>query len=62
MSQPDRIEALVPHAGGMCLLERIVDWDAQRVVLATATHRSRDNPLRSTGGLRCVHLCDRSRR
>lgn len=58
MSKPDRIEALVPHAGNMCLLERIVDWDAQRVVLATATHRSPENPLRSAGGLRCVHLCE----
>jgi len=58
MPPPDRIEALIPHAGSMCLLERVVTWDEQRAVLATTTHRSPDNPLRSAGRLRCVHLCE----
>ena len=58
MPPPERIDALIPHAGGMCLLDRIVTWDEERVVLATASHRRADNPLRSGGRLRCVHLCE----
>ncbi|MGH8261760.1 MAG: phosphotransferase [Steroidobacteraceae bacterium] len=42
----------------MCLLERVLEWDAERILLATATHRSPDNPLRSQGRLRALHLCE----
>lgn len=42
----------------MCLLERIVEWNDERVVLATSTHRSPTNPLRRNGRLRAVHLCE----
>jgi len=42
----------------MCLLERVLRWDAQRVVLATTTHRSPCNPLRRNGRLRALHLCE----
>lgn len=52
------IAALIPHQGGMCLLEDIVEWDDSRIVLTTMTHRSPDNPLRSDGRLRAVHLCE----
>jgi predicted exporter/predicted hotdog family 3-hydroxylacyl-ACP dehydratase len=49
---------LIPHHGSMCLLERVVEWDDQRVVLETATHRSPTNPLRADGRLRAVNLCE----
>lgn len=52
------IERLIPHQGGMCLLERVVEWDEQRVVLETDTHRSATNPLRTNDRLRAVHLCE----
>ncbi|HEY0683545.1 MAG TPA: hypothetical protein VGD45_14515 [Steroidobacter sp.] len=52
------IAALIPHQGGMCLWEHIVEWDGTRVVLATSSHRSLDNPLRSNNRLRSVHLCE----
>ena len=52
------IESLIPHAGSMCLLERVIEWDAEHIVLATATHRSSTNPLRSGGRLRALHLCE----
>ena len=52
------IAALIPHQGGMCLWEHIVEWDDTRVVLETGSHRSLDNPLRSSGRLRSVHLCE----
>jgi predicted exporter/predicted hotdog family 3-hydroxylacyl-ACP dehydratase len=53
-----RIADLIPHQGGMCLLEQLVEWNDQRVVLETATHRSLDNPLRANGRLRAIHLCE----
>lgn len=52
------IEALIPHQGAMCLLDRVVEWDKDRIVLATATHRSVSNPLRLDGHVRAVHLCE----
>ncbi len=54
----DAIAALIPHQGAMCLLDRVVEWDKDHVVLATATHRAADNPLRLGGRLRAVHLCE----
>lgn len=52
------IAALIPHQGGMCLWEHIVEWDDARVVLETSSHASPDNPLRADGRLRAVHLCE----
>jgi predicted hotdog family 3-hydroxylacyl-ACP dehydratase len=52
------VSSLVPHQGSMCLLERVIEWDDQHVVLETATHRSPSNPLRSNGRLRSLALCE----
>lgn len=52
------IAALIPHQGGMCLWEEIVEWNDARIVLETNSHRSPDNPLRANGKLRAVHLCE----
>jgi predicted hotdog family 3-hydroxylacyl-ACP dehydratase len=41
------IEARIPHQGRMCLLDEVLDWDAQHICCRTATHRAPDNPLRS---------------
>lgn len=49
---------LIPHAGEMCLLERVLDWNADRIRLATTTHRSPTNPLRRNGRLHAIHLCE----
>jgi len=49
---------LIPHAGRMCLLERVLDWDDATVTLGTSTHRDPGNPLRSDGRLHAVHLCE----
>ena len=54
----DAIAALIPHQGEMCLLDRVVEWDNGRIVLATSTHRSPSNPLRLDGRLRAIHLCE----
>jgi predicted hotdog family 3-hydroxylacyl-ACP dehydratase len=52
------IAALIPHQGGMCLLEDVIEWNEARIVLTTSTHRSLENPLRVEGKLRAVHLCE----
>lgn len=52
------IEALIPHQGTMCLLDRVVEWDPDHIVLATATHTASSNPLRMDGRLRAIHLCE----
>jgi predicted hotdog family 3-hydroxylacyl-ACP dehydratase len=54
----ENIAALIPHRGMMCLLERVLEWDAERVLLSTTTHRSPDNPLRRANRLRALHLCE----
>ena len=58
MAVDERIAALIPHAGTMCLLERILHWDDTSVTLATTTHRNPDNPLATAAGLRAIHLCE----
>jgi predicted hotdog family 3-hydroxylacyl-ACP dehydratase len=35
----------------MCLLDEVMDWNAERIVCRTATHRAPDNPLRAHGRL-----------
>ena len=49
---------LIPHRGTMCLLDTVVGWDDERIHLLTDSHRRADNPLRSDGVLRAVHLCE----
>lgn len=49
---------LIPHAGAMCLLDEVVEWDATRLHARSATHRQLDNPLRADGMLHAVNLCE----
>jgi predicted hotdog family 3-hydroxylacyl-ACP dehydratase len=58
MTADERIFALIPHAGTMCLLERIEHWDDSSVTMATTTHRNPANPLAGRSGLRAIHLCE----
>lgn len=53
VSYPE-IAALVPHAGEMVLLERIVHWDDDSVHCRTTGHRNPRNPLRRDGILPAV--------
>ncbi len=52
------IRALVPHAGTMCLLEEVVDWNADGATVTTRTHRAPWNPLRRSGNLSAICLCE----
>ena len=45
------IERHIPHAGRMCLLDEVLEWDANRIVCRSSTHRDVDNPLRVNGTL-----------
>jgi predicted hotdog family 3-hydroxylacyl-ACP dehydratase len=51
-------QQLIPHRGTMCLLDAVVEWDEQKIHATSASHRRADNPLRSDGVLRGVHLCE----
>jgi predicted hotdog family 3-hydroxylacyl-ACP dehydratase len=54
----DQWQHLIPHRGAMCLLDAVAAWDDAQIQASSDTHRSRDNPLRSDGRLRSVHLCE----
>ena len=47
----DWIAAHIPHQGSMCLLDRVEDWDSERIVCLAKSHRNPDNPLRAHGRL-----------
>jgi predicted hotdog family 3-hydroxylacyl-ACP dehydratase len=55
---PGDWRSLIPHQGSMCLIDEIVAWDDETSHARSRSHRSADNPLRSDGGLRAVHLCE----
>ena len=41
------IAAHIPHQGNMCLLDRVLDWDSDRITCSSNTHRAPDHPLRA---------------
>ncbi|TLU74101.1 hotdog family protein [Lichenicoccus roseus] len=50
----DGILALIPHQGAMCMLDRVLDWNADRITCESAAHLSDANPLRREGRLGIV--------
>jgi predicted hotdog family 3-hydroxylacyl-ACP dehydratase len=54
----DEILRLIPHQGGMCLLDAVRDWSDTQITCVTATHRDPANPLRHGGALAAVHLAE----
>ena len=49
---------LIPHAGGMCLLDAVLAWDADTLHASSESHMRRENPLRGPHGLHAVHLAE----
>ena len=45
------IAQLIPHQGTMCLLARVVAWDANGITCSASNHREPAHPLRSASGL-----------
>jgi len=54
----DEIRSLIPHAGSMCLLESVLEWNAVEIRCSTLTHTDPANPLCSNAGLASVHLLE----
>lgn len=50
----DAICAHLPHAGRMCLLDRLMAWDSESIVCHASSHRDAGNPLRRGGRLHAV--------
>lgn len=48
------IAALVPHAGAMCLLDRVLAWSAGDILCAARSHLDPSNPLRRARRLAAV--------
>jgi predicted hotdog family 3-hydroxylacyl-ACP dehydratase len=49
------IRTLIPHAGLMCLLDSVSEWDDRSIVCTSETHRDPANPLRRKGRLSALH-------
>ncbi|HZW72851.1 MAG TPA: hydroxymyristoyl-ACP dehydratase [Caldimonas sp.] len=45
------IAALIPHAGPMCLLDRMTSFSVDAIECVAVNHRDPHHPLRSTSGL-----------
>lgn len=56
MNDPDTLDhagiaARIPHAGTMCLLDSLLDWNAESLRCRVNGHRDPAHPLRTAGGL-----------
>jgi predicted hotdog family 3-hydroxylacyl-ACP dehydratase len=49
------IRTLIPHAGLMCLLDGVIEWNDNFIVCTADTHRDPANPLRREGQLSALH-------
>ena len=45
------IETMIPHAGAMCLLDRVTEWDAVSIRCRAVSHLDPRNPLAVDGVL-----------
>lgn len=46
----ERILGLIPHAGAMCLLDGVDDWDEAGITCLSARYADADNPMRRADG------------
>src|SRR4029077_8342801 len=53
--EKSEIRTLIPHAGNMCLLDSVLEWDNESIVCASETHRDPANPLRRGAQLSALH-------
>lgn len=58
MIEHDEICQLIPHAGNMCLLDRVLRWDQTTIECETSSHMLPDNPLRRDGNFPIVNLVE----
>lgn len=53
-----QFEALIPHSGGMCLIDWVEFWDERSIYCTSKTHLKKSNPLRARGELYSIHLLE----
>jgi len=58
MIERDEICGLIPHAGNMCLLDRVTEWDENTIVCESSSHQLQNNPLRTNEGLPSASLIE----
>ena len=54
----DEIQELIPHAGAMSLLDRVVSFDDQSIVCGSQSHLHDTNPLRTGLKLSAVNAIE----
>jgi predicted hotdog family 3-hydroxylacyl-ACP dehydratase len=52
------LAGLIPHAGSMCLLDRVVAHTEHDIECTTSTHTAPGNALRRDGQLAALHLVE----
>ena len=55
MLERGEIAGLIPHAGSMCLVDRVLSWDDDMIRCSSDSHHRSDHPLRRNGRLGAVH-------
>lgn len=58
MLERSEICAMIPHDGDMCLLDRVVDWNADVIHCQADSHLSTSNPLRENAQLAALHAIE----
>jgi predicted hotdog family 3-hydroxylacyl-ACP dehydratase len=51
LADKTQIARIIPHAGTMCLLDGVLECDAQHIRCVSRSHLDQDNPLRTEHGL-----------
>lgn len=54
----NELRGLIPHAGAMCLLDRVVAHSEHDIECAARSHLAPDHPLRRDGQLSALHLVE----
>jgi predicted hotdog family 3-hydroxylacyl-ACP dehydratase len=55
LADKSAIAKVIPHTGSMCLLDGVLECDAQRIRCISSSHRDSNNPMRSGDAL--LALC-----
>lgn len=55
MLTAEEICGLMPHAGDMCLIDRLIHWDEESIQCLAQSHLRVENPLRSKNRLSAIH-------
>lgn len=55
LADKSAIAKVIPHSGSMCLLDGVLECDAQRIRCVSRSHRDSHNPMRSGDAL--LALC-----